>query len=115
MSGIVFFGTNMLEQLREFYTKKVGCSIWLEQADCIVLKHNNMLFGFCRREQEEICGILCFFFETQNEVDAYYNTFNESADSPPVLNEKYNIYHFFARDPEGRKIEFQAFLDKMTI
>ena len=26
------------------------------------------------------------------------------------LNEKYEIYHFFAKDPEGRAVEFQKFL-----
>jgi hypothetical protein len=26
------------------------------------------------------------------------------------VNDRYRIYHFFATDPEGRKLEFQAFL-----
>jgi hypothetical protein len=28
----------------------------------------------------------------------------------PKTNERYRIYHFFGKDPEGRNIECQAFL-----
>jgi nitroreductase len=31
------------------------------------------------------------------------------AEGEPKRNDRYDIYHFYARDPEGRSIEFQAF------
>jgi hypothetical protein len=34
---------------------------------------------------------------------------------PPKINEKYEIYHFFASDPENRVIEFQSFLHPVDI
>lgn len=109
MSGIYFFGTQQLDGLREFYLEQVGCALWLEQEDCIVLRHGNMLFGFCRREIVESGGILCFFFQRREDVDTMYEAFRDTAASPPQVNENYRIYHFFATDPEGRKIEFQCF------
>lgn len=36
------------------------------------------------------------------------------ADGKPRHNERYQIYQFFAKDPEGRNLEFQAFLHPLT-
>ena len=109
MSGIVFFGTNKLTELTDFYHKKIGCDIWLEQADCRIFRHNNFLLGFCTRKKIDINGIITFFFSNRREVDRFYEKYRSIAETPPVNNEKYNIYHFFIRDPEGRKVEFQYF------
>ena len=35
------------------------------------------------------------------------------AEHPPRENPDYRIYHFFARDPEGRSLEFQSFLHEL--
>ena len=110
MSGIIFMGTGNLIGIREFYLDRVGAELWLEQEDCIVLKHGNMLFGFCQREVCDTSGIITFFYPTTAQVDERYTQFQGSAEAEPVENEKYRIYHFFARDPEGRRIEFQSFL-----
>ncbi len=109
MSGIVFFGTNKLEELTDFYHKEIGCDIWLEQADCKIFRHNNFLLGFCTRKKFNINGIITFFFPDKKEVDLFYEKFKSLAEAPPINNEKYDIYHFFIRDPEGRKVEFQYF------
>ena len=109
MNGIIFFATKMLDDIIEFYVDTVGCEIWLKQADCIVLKFGNMIFGFCQRDKVETEGILCFVLNDRDEVDECYSKLKSIADNDPKYNEKYNIYHFFASDPEGRKIEFQSF------
>jgi hypothetical protein len=49
MAGIVFLKTNNLEKIVEFY-KSIGSQIWLDQGECIILRHDNFLFGFCERE-----------------------------------------------------------------
>ena len=115
MNGIIFFCTKQLDTLRDFYINEVGSSLWLEQADCLVFKHGNLLFGFCQRDTVDLCGIICFFYETRIEVDKKYEQFKNIADSPPIDNPKYDIYHFFATDPDGRKIEFQAFNREIDI
>lgn len=113
MSGIVFFGTNKLEKVTEFYVSEVGAEIWLEQEDCTILKHGNFLFGFCKREETDTCGILTFFFNEQQKVDEMYKRLKEYAQAPPKKNKTYQIYHFFAEDPDGRSIEFQCFLHSL--
>ncbi|MGQ4891038.1 MAG: nitroreductase family protein [Candidatus Njordarchaeia archaeon] len=113
MGGIIFYATRNLAEVTEFYLNKLNMSIWLKQKDCIILKHGNMLLGFCQREKIDTNGIITFIFEEKDEVDDMYKKLREIATSKPKVNEKYGIYHFFARDPDGRVIELQHFLHKV--
>jgi nitroreductase len=38
-----------------------------------------------------------------------YERLGDLAEAEPVYNDAYHIYQFFARDPEGRRLEFQFF------
>jgi hypothetical protein len=109
MPGIVFFRTRILRKLQEFYTSKVGMQIWLEQKDCTILRHGNLLLGFCQRETCETEGMITLFYDSKSAVDNMYNRLKNLAVGPPRVNEKYRIYQFFAKDPEGRVLEFQHF------
>jgi len=53
--------------------------------------------------------MLTFFYDDKSDVDRMYSKFSQLADEEPRDNPKYPIYHFFAKDPEGRVIEFQYF------
>ncbi len=112
MNGIIFFQTNKLENIINFYINKIGCELWLDQGDCKILKHGNMLLGFCERSEVDTNGIITFFYDNKEDVDSMYELLKECATDKPKVNLKYNIYNFFARDPENRKIEFQLFMDK---
>lgn len=111
MSGIVFFKTQQLARIREFYNKQIGMDVWLEQADCVILQHGNLLVGFCTRDTTDICGVITIYYQTKNEVDEKYERFKAIALAPPKINEKYDIYHFFIKDPDDRFVEFQQFLN----
>jgi hypothetical protein len=115
MSGIVFFKTKNIAELSSFYTEKIGMTIWLRQEDCIILKHGNMLLGFCTRDDIEVTGMITFFYDSQMEVDEMYERLIDIATTRPKINEKYNIYQFFAQDPEGRALEFQYFLQPVAL
>lgn len=110
MSGILFFKSQDKEKMKEFYRSQIGMEIWLEQADCVILKHGNLLLGFCDRGEVDRCGMITFFYPSRGHIDEMYEKFKASAKEKPKENEKYRIYHFFAEDPEKRKVEFQAFL-----
>lgn len=109
MTGVVFFKTLQLEVLTEFYTREVGATLWMDQNDCRIFRHGQFLFGFCQREQSETCGILTFVYPNRKRVDRMYEKFLDEALDAPRDNPRYPIYNFFARDPEGRLIEFQVF------
>jgi len=115
MNGIVFFKTNKLSSLKQFYIDTIGCELWLDQGDCLIFKHGNMLLGFCERDEIDNNGIITFFYNDEDSVDRKYAQLKSIATSKPSKNLKYNIYNFFALDPENRQIEFQYFLDKNII
>ncbi|MFW5922687.1 MAG: VOC family protein [Halodesulfurarchaeum sp.] len=110
MTGIVFFGSETREDTVAFYTERVGADVWLEQSGCTILQYDNLLFGFCDREPAETSGVVTFVTENRDGVDAFYEELSDRARAEPEVNEEYDIYQFFAEDPEGRTVEFQTFL-----
>jgi hypothetical protein len=109
MSGIVFFASESRAETVSLYTDRLGAEVWLEQTDCTVLKYDNMLVGFCERESADTDGILTFVTDDRDGVDALYDELADQARDPPEANPRYDIYHFFADDPEGRAVEVQSF------
>jgi nitroreductase len=114
VAGITFFQTRDLDQTKSFFVSKVGMKVWLEQAECVILKHDNYLLGFCERDESDTQGIITFFYEKEADVDEMYEKIRDHAIGEPVINDKYRIYHFFARDPDGRMVEFQSFLHQLN-
>jgi len=111
MSGLIFMSTKRLDDMVRFYTSRLGMEIWLKQEDCTILRHGNLMLGFCQRDMVDACGIITFYFDSREKIDSRYEDLRDLADGPPKENPKYRIYHFFLRDPEGRRLEIQKFLD----
>ncbi len=110
MAGIIFFRTKDLEAIKEFYRSRIGMTTWLVQSECVILKHGNLLLGFCEREETDSQGIITFFYQGCEDVDEMYRKLQPLAIDEPKENETYGIYHFFIKDPDDRLVEFQAFL-----
>jgi len=110
MAGIVFFATERLDRTVEFYLDEVDAERWIDQDGCTILRHDDFRFGFCEREAADTCGTLTFYYDDRDGVDAMYDRLADRARGPPRVNERYDIYQFFADDPEGRTVEFQTFL-----
>jgi hypothetical protein len=109
-SGIVFFSTTKLEEIKTFYIERVGCKLWVDQGSCAILRYGNLLIGFCQSEEADRDTLITFFYEDKEGVDAMYKELEGGAASAPKENTTYRIYHFYAKDPEGRSMEFQTFL-----
>jgi len=110
MSGIVFYKTTRYKEIITFYTDTIGMTVWLRQADCTILKHDNFLLGFCHRDSVDRCGIITFYYNEKKTVDEMYSRLKEYALDKPKINDTYKIYHFFIKDPEERIVEFQYFM-----
>ena len=112
MAGIVFLRTADLARILGFYTEEVGMEPWLSQPGIEILRHGNLLLGF--QEQADALpntdALLTFFYPARTQVDEMYDRFAAVALDPPRENTTYRIYNFFARDPDGRRVEFQCFL-----
>jgi hypothetical protein len=111
MSGIVFVESAARDQVVEFYVEHLGAERWLEQdGGCTILKYDNMLFGFCDGEEPDLDVVLTFVTDDEAGVDALHDELSERARDEPERNEEFEIYQFFADDPEGRTVEVQTFL-----
>jgi predicted lactoylglutathione lyase len=113
MAGIVFLRTNSLVKTVDFYINTIGMNKWLSQTNVEILQHENLLLGFQEEEKAEYSDLVTFFYKTKEEVDAMYQKVKGHSLSEPEENDLYGIYNFFAKDPEGRIIEFQSFLHSL--
>ncbi len=110
VGGITFFRTRMLQTLKDFYQNRMRMDIWLDQGGCIIFRRSNLLLGFCEKEEITTGDMITLFYPKREDVDRVYDDFKDIATCEPKENSPYNIYQFFAVDPEGRDLEFQAFL-----
>ncbi|WP_313693953.1 VOC family protein [Halorarum halobium] len=110
MSGIVFFRTESRPAVVEWYADVVGADVWLEQPGCTICSFDGFRFGFCDADGTENCGILTFVYPDREGVDRMHDRVGDAAREGPHVNETYDIYQFFADDPDGRTAEFQTFL-----
>ena len=83
---------------------------WVLQESCTILASDNQLLGFCGPADEpEIQGTITLFYPSRSAVDERYAELQGRALGPAKENPRFRIYQFFARDPEGRLLEFQYF------
>lgn len=108
MDAIVFFGTERPEAVVAFYRDRLGADVRLEQPDCTILGFGGFRVGFCERDAAETEGVLTVV-EDRDAVEETYESLADVADGEPRSNERYEIYQFFATDPEGRTVEVQCF------
>lgn len=99
----------MLTKIVEFYQNEIGMEMWLDQGDCKILRYDNLLVGFCERESPQTEIMLTFYYPSREAVRQMYESLKEIAECEPRENKKYGIFQFFAKDPEGRDLEFQYF------
>jgi len=107
--GIVFFRTEAQDDVIDFYTGRLGATVAVEQPDCTIVERAGFALGFCAREGAETEGTLTFVVPTREAVDEAYGALEDRTRGPPEYSETYEIYQFFAEDPEGRTVEVQSF------
>ncbi|WP_348608158.1 VOC family protein [Halobaculum rarum] len=116
-AGLVFFRTANRERVVDWYREVVDCAVWLEQPGCTILERGDFRFGFCdagggddANSGTETEGILTFVYPDRAGVDRMHGRVGDAALEVPHVNERYDLYQFFAEDPDGRTAEFQTFL-----
>lgn len=110
----MFLKTRNLDGIVHFYKETCKMTTWLDtQPGIEILQHGNLLVGFQQVSDGDISIasdlVLTFFFDSKEVVNERYESLKEMAISIPKENEKFRIYNFFAKDPDGRTIEFQVF------
>ncbi|MBD2528748.1 VOC family protein [Nostoc flagelliforme FACHB-838] len=114
---VTFFYVHNINLSKQFYEQKLGLELWLDQGSCrIYTVSGSGYLGLCQASEKltlstEKQSSVIFTLVTQ-QVDEWFEYLKERGvefEKPPTLNEKYNIYHCFFRDPDGYLIEIQCF------
>ncbi|MCC5651144.1 VOC family protein [Nostoc sp. XA013] len=117
---ITFFYTHNLNASIKFYEEMLGFELWLDQGTCLIYTVSGSGYlGLCQASEistppADKQSSVIFTLVTQ-QVDEWFEYLKERGvkfEKPPTLNEKYNIYHCFLRDPSGYLIEIQRFETK---
>jgi catechol-2,3-dioxygenase len=112
LGAVIFLATADLEGITSFYTETIGMEIWHTAPQVTVLRFGNLLLGMHDQGQGRVEAelLIAFTYPDRAGVDAMYPIMQDTADAPPRVPEQYQVYSFFASDPEGRKLEFQHLL-----
>ena len=114
VSQITWVYTRDLARSSAFYGEVLGLECLRDEGGArIFATAQNAAIGVCEvfgdRVVEPRGGMISI---VTDDVDAWYRRLVESGaevEGPPHRLEQFAIYTFFARDPEGYRIEFQQF------
>ncbi|ACK68772.1 Glyoxalase/bleomycin resistance protein/dioxygenase [Gloeothece citriformis PCC 7424] len=114
---ITFIYTRNFTRSTQFYEEILKLTLWLDQGSCRIYQvTQDGYIGICQGNEPKnpLPGQqnnLILTLVTQ-QVDQWYSYLQQEGinlENPPSFNEKYQIYHFFFRDPDGYLIEIQRF------
>ncbi|MCW5936224.1 MAG: VOC family protein [Fimbriimonadaceae bacterium] len=116
--AVTFLRTRDLEANGRFYRDLFGLELVLGQGGCRIYRWagTSAFLGFCAdgKAMAEPASAIVLTIVT-DEVDEWHRHLSAhgvETDGPPRLNKKYQIYHFYADDPDGYRIEVQQFRDE---
>jgi len=112
---IAFFGTKDLEATHQFYHVLLGLPLYIDQELCRIYEvRDGAYVGFCTHHPTIPPEISPMITLVTNDVDGIHRSLTHAGvetEAPPKVNPRFHIYHFFARDPNGYRVEIQKFLD----
>lgn len=118
---VTFLHTGNLGETAVFYEQVLGLERVLDQGVCLIFATGGDAFlGFCESAGSRLgadeTAVPVILTLVSEDVDQWYDYLcqrNIPVEKPPTLNEKFNIYHLFLRDPNDYLIEIQTFLDPL--
>ncbi len=113
-SQITFVTVSDLDASGQFYGGVLGLDLVVDQGTCRIYRTTATSYlGICtHREDVSPQGVILTL--VSDDVDRWYRELLEAGvtfESAPQLNDRYNIYHVFLRDPDGHLVEIQQFMD----
>ncbi len=112
---ITFLTTHDLAATARFYETVLGFPLIVDQGTCRIYRVAGSAYvGFCQRPAAPVAAGDLILTLVTDDVDgwyAYLRALDVAFEAPPEINQTYDIYQCFARDPNGYLIEIQRFLD----
>ena len=110
---ITFLHSQNLQATRTFYSEVLALPLVRDQGTCIIFgTAQNAFLGFCEHIDSIPTGRRVILTLVTEDVDGWYQKLkSRQADllGEPEANPKYQIYHFFLKDPDGYWVEIQRF------
>ena len=112
---ITWVYTEDLEGTTGFYERTLGLELAHDQGSCRIYRTAPAAFlGVCRarpgREVEPRGVVITLVTDDVDGWFARLSAANAPTDGAPRVIEPFNVYAFFATDPNGYRLEFQRFL-----
>lgn len=111
---IPFYPVHDLAATRDFYVRELGLELERDEGRCLILRAASGYLGFCLFEGDlpDHEGLaLSFLAADVDEVYQRLRRLGADTELPPRRNEHYRVYHFFARDPDGYRVEIRRFIE----
>lgn len=114
---IAFYPCHDLEATRNFYERDLCLPLVRDQGTCLIFGvAKNAYVGFCQHNDAvpEHGGLIVTLLT--DDVDSFYQRLRKlgiETEGMPKLNDMHHIYHFFALDPDGYRVEVQRFLEPL--
>ncbi len=109
---VTFLHTSDLNATAHFYEDILELSLVRDQGVCRIYKTSgDGYLGFCTHLETPVTKSIILTLVTPS-VDIWYATLlakGVEIVNPPAHNPKYQIYHFFFKDPNGYTLEIQHF------
>ncbi len=113
---VTFLHTNDLIRTAQFYEEILELPLVRDQGVCRIYKSSaDGYLGFCTHLDAAHPESIILTLVT-NDVDDWYQKLKDKGvtiTTPPLHNPKYQIYHFFFKDPNGYTLEIQRFDDPL--
>jgi catechol 2,3-dioxygenase-like lactoylglutathione lyase family enzyme len=122
-TALPFFPVRDLAATRDFYTRDLGLRLARDQGTCLILAAGGAYLGFCQSAAAERSATVADTSEgiivtlVTDAVDAWYTRLRRlgiETEGAPRHDARFGIYHFFARDPDGYRVEVQRFDEPLT-
>ncbi len=112
---VTFIYTHDLAATTQWYEDVLGLECVLVQTCCKIYRTGGSGFlGICSRPNRTVEPRGVVFTMVSSDVDGWYARLKGKGvtiEGPPELSTEFNVYAFFAADPNGYKLEFQEFRD----
>jgi len=110
---ITFLHAENLVRTKKFYSDVLGLQLVRDQGICLIFRVTDSAYlGFCEHIEPIKQGRKIILTLVSEDVDDWYSELigkKVEIVALPKANPKYQIYHFFLKDPDGYWIEIQSF------
>ncbi len=115
---VMFLPTDNHQKIIDFYEGVLGLELVRDQTLCRIYKTGPTSYlGFCDRGYGIPTDYRVVITLLIDDVDGVYKVLKDqgiATESTPALSERFNVYQFFVRDPNGYLIEVQRFIEPLS-